>query len=294
MATTAVKQVSLLSDNRNSVHTVRNVHSSRDYTLNPDRALLKKLIAAKRQQVEYVVTGGGIKATMDAVSFELFRFACDDYYQSYNDNLFNVKVDESKDNKGNTVQYTYFVMFNNSTSYTVNLYPTRCSLLINGKAIAHFTDTDLPKIHELMLKVSIQGRPVNVKSLNDILAQQLQKLINDRSHPNAVQPTKPVSTRRMIQSSQSYPEDIACIKCNRNCRKNAFLCQNNHWIHYHCDKMNQERISEIESASLDNMFVCNTCNNKCVIKIPTLSPPYALIILYPKLFLNRYSLMKLM
>ena len=148
----------------NQPSNVQNTCSSRDYTLNPDKVLLKKLNAAKRQQVEYLTTGGGIKATMDAVSFELFKFACYDYYHTFN-SKFNVKNDVSKDNKGNTVQHTYSVTLNDSTSYTVNLYPTRCSLLINGKATAQFIETDLPEIHKLMLKTTIEGRPVNYKCL---------------------------------------------------------------------------------------------------------------------------------
>ena len=88
---------------------VQNVCSSRDYTLDPDKALLKKktLNAARRQQVEYLTAGGEIEATMDAVSFELFKLPVmtfiPGFYHSHNSKLFNIKNDVSKDNKGNTM-----------------------------------------------------------------------------------------------------------------------------------------------------------------------------------------------
>ena len=54
------------------IQTIHNSVSSRDYVLNPDKWLQKKLQATKRQEIEYVIKGGGIVAKLDAVSFGLF------------------------------------------------------------------------------------------------------------------------------------------------------------------------------------------------------------------------------
>ena len=252
---------------RQSNVNIHNVNSSRDYTLNPDKTLLKKLAATKRQQIQYQTTGGGIKATMDAVSFELFRYACSEYYHSHNSKLFNIKHDKSTDNKGNLVQHTYSVTINDTSSYTVNIYPTRCSLLINGKATRHFTETDLPEIHKIMMNTTIQGKPVNYNTLNQLLAQELQRLINEKSKSET---SKPIPGKKAICPTPAT-DDIACIKCSRNCRKNAVLCQNGHWVHYHCDRLTQDKISEIESSSDNSVFVCSTCDKKRVLKIPALT-----------------------
>ena len=82
---------------------INNIQRCRDYTLNPDTALLKKLVAAKRQHIEYEYTDAGIKASMDAVSFELFRFSCDEFFKTADDSRVSVKIDSAKDNKGNVV-----------------------------------------------------------------------------------------------------------------------------------------------------------------------------------------------
>ena len=100
---------------------------------------------------------------MDAVSFELFRLSCDSYFSLSNEKLLNVKIDKSADRKGNMVQYTYEVTPKDADSYTVNLYCTKCSLLINGKATRHFIETGFPEIHEQMLKITIEGIPINTR-----------------------------------------------------------------------------------------------------------------------------------
>ena len=113
---------------------------------------------------------------MDGVSFELFRFSYDDFYKMSDGNRLSVKIDSAKDNRDNVVHYTYMISLQDSTGYTLNLYPTRCSLLINGKATSCFIKPDLPKIHELMSKITTEGRSINIKQLNDMLATQLNLL----------------------------------------------------------------------------------------------------------------------
>ena len=56
--------------------------SRKNYILNVDKCLKKKLQAAKRQRIENAVKGGGVVATLDGVSFEMFRFACKEFYNT--------------------------------------------------------------------------------------------------------------------------------------------------------------------------------------------------------------------
>ena len=75
--------------------------------MNVDKCLKKKLQAAKRQRIEYAVKGGGVVATLDAVSFEMFRFACKEFYNAPKKQIIRVDADSAKDSKGNIVQLTY-------------------------------------------------------------------------------------------------------------------------------------------------------------------------------------------
>ncbi|MCW4344959.1 MAG: hypothetical protein N0E48_16630 [Candidatus Thiodiazotropha endolucinida] len=239
----------------------------KDYVLNPDKCLRKKLMAAKRQEIEYAVKGGGVVAKLDAVSFELFHISCKDYFSNSTDDILNVSRDSAKDGKGNIVQYTYVVYLKDNTSYTVNLYVTKCSLLINGRATYYFIDKHLPEIHHMMSHIKIQGIPVNIKKLNELLVSQLQKLSSDSTITDFKTP-KP--QRRKIEFSPKPEDNIACIKCSKNCRKRAVECDScNRWVHYHCDRLDQTEITFIESTKCYVCKTCNSANTSCITKLPT-------------------------
>ena len=61
--------------------------------------------------------------------------------------------------------------------YTLNVYHTRCSFLVNDKQIEKFLNDDLPKIYDLIKTVVFNGKVVNLKSLNQALEFQLKKLL---------------------------------------------------------------------------------------------------------------------
>ena len=80
--------------------------------LNP----LEKIQVTKRQEIEYVIKGGGIVAKLDAVSFELFHYSCKNFLNNSDDEILRVDIDSAKDGWGNIVQYTYTVYLNDDTN----------------------------------------------------------------------------------------------------------------------------------------------------------------------------------
>ena len=254
------------------IQTIHNSVSSRDYVLNPDKWLQKKLQATKRQEIEYEIKGGGIVAKLDAVSFELFHYSCKDFFHNSDDEISRVDRDSAKDGRGNIVQYTYTVHLNDDTKYTVNMYSTKCSLLVNGRATTHFIDYHLPKIHKLMSQVKIQGMKINTKELNEPLASQLQKVVADSALTNFKTP-KPARKKIELTSSMDL-NSIVCLKCNKNCRKRAVQCDScNRWLHYNCERLDPVEINNIETNK-DFSYKCKTCvntkNNTYALKMPTL------------------------
>ena len=120
---------------------------SKPYCLNIQRSLAKKLKAASRKCVEYVHTDGGLTGQADAMTFELMKEPMLVYYAEEGVKHFKANITESKDRKGNCVQKTIKVVYlNQIDSYTVNLYYTRCSFLINGKSVNKFIQKDLKGI----------------------------------------------------------------------------------------------------------------------------------------------------
>ena len=76
-------------------------------------------------------------ASMDAMSFELLRYSCQQYYDSVVNQIQKAKKETAKDSKGSIVQATYTISLKNSAAYTLNLYLTKCSLLTIGKTTQH-------------------------------------------------------------------------------------------------------------------------------------------------------------
>ena len=134
-----------------------------------------------------------------------------------------------------------------------------------------FLDEHLPKIHEIMTQVKVSGMPIDVTALNGLLATQLQKIINDKNFLN-LKTTRP--PKFQITDAENEPENINCQKCNRNCRKRAVQCDPcKWWIHYHCAKLEESEINNIESNK-SYSYTCFKCNITSV-------PPWRLVLPAP-------------
>lgn len=222
------------------------------YTLNPEKTIKKKIDATKRVSIEYNATGGGITAKMDAASFEMFKFACEKHFTdlSTQSNERMVNLDKSVDTKGNIVQFTYSMRSDTDSLYTLNLYTTKCTLLINGKSTKQFLDIDLPSIHKLMTNITLQGKKVNIDELNRVMNDQLQKLLDA---------TQKMSTNYLPAALASPVIPISpekCTKCKKVCRSRAVMCSQNHWVHYKCAKLSSSEIDNIENSN-DNIYTCS-------------------------------------
>ena len=106
-----------------------------------------------------------------------------------------------------------------------------------------------------MSSVTITGMTVDTKTLNELLAAQLLKLIKDRSSLTLKTP-KP---HKSIMFASVDDDDKPCLKCKRNCRKRAVECATcQQWIHYNCGKLEDFIINKIETDQ-DYVFDCFMC-----------------------------------
>ncbi|CAC5402801.1 RAG2 [Mytilus coruscus] len=222
--------------------------SSKSYSLNLEKTLNKKLDSAKRTNVSYKFTGGGFTAEFDAITFEMFRYACDMYFCD-SSNTFDIIKDKATDANGCIVQTTYKIKENKNDGYTINLYLTKSSILVNGKLTANFISKDIKAIHEIMNNTNVNGIRINVKKMNHLLASQLQDIIN-----NMNQNTK--------QADPAFVEEQTekCLKCRRICRSGAVYCKNGHWVHYKCEKLSEAQILHLEdNKESTSTYSCQQC-----------------------------------
>ena len=232
---------------------------NKSYTLNIQKSLAKKLEATKRTSVVYSMTDGGLTIQADAASFELLKEAIMQYLKSFPAAKVEYKLTSSKDTGGNYVQITVKVTFLESgESYTVNMYLTRSSFLVNGKSVSRFLQTDLRNIQRLIETVSMEGAPVNVAALNAQLKMQLTRMIGGETS------TKSDAARKRRDDLVAVDRDrdsdpIKCLKCGRNCQSRAVYCEmSNHWVHYNCEKLSKQEISEIENVR-GLKYICKNC-----------------------------------
>ena len=90
---------------------------------------------------------------------------------------------KDQEKSGLIVSMLYKVPVDKSHCYTLSIFYTTCSLLVNGKYTDRFLNTDLPTIHEIIKKVLLNGNKVDLQTCNQVLQEQLQRrLDNKRSH----------------------------------------------------------------------------------------------------------------
>ncbi|CAG2208929.1 unnamed protein product [Mytilus edulis] len=232
------------NDQQRIVTNTRHKH----FELNLDKVITRKLEATKRPvNVTYKLT----KA--DTVSFELMKIAIIHYYEQLdvNDRYINIKVDRDLDKKGLTVCLVIRVIANDTPSYTLSVYYTSCSLLVNGRDTIRFFTIDLPEIHKTINQVILNGTKVDLQSLNKHLEEQLQKMLEERQK-SVLEPSK---TNQLI----SKIDPAKCLKFKRNVQTKGVYCSaGEHWIHYRCARLKDADISALKDNNTNN-FCCIIC-----------------------------------
>lgn len=162
----------------------------RRYSLNRQRAIHNKLQCSARNGIEIEETGGGIKIAFSPGMYELVKNVIQDFYTK-NCKDYSYTHIPVIDKKGDLVEVKYKISKGKSYLYTLNMYNTKCSCLINGKQPHQFTETDLPsmlnKLEEQLSLCGITVEDVNTNVVN-LLQRCQQDLIQSRSTKASVTP----------------------------------------------------------------------------------------------------------
>ena len=151
----------------------------RKYVLNRDRSLKKKLNATEMDELSIAMTGGGLRMFVNAGMFELFRLASNEYFTE-----FQSKCTMVKDQRDNVVETKYRVHTGENMHYTISMYHTRSSLLVNGKGMNQFIETD---VSELLNSIESKIRANNcasIESFNTNIRNIILSSLSADSAPN--------------------------------------------------------------------------------------------------------------
>ena len=201
----------------------------KSFQLHKDRALQKKMTACNRDNPLTVeVKNGGIRIYLQTGAYELIRQELSTYYSPAAHPTRQISFFEDRDASG--VQISQRIKI--SGEYTINLYHTTSSMLVNGKREIDFLNKDLPLILE-------NTSEEQMREVNSDFQDALTKLSMDND-------------------KNSNPK---CKKCKKDCKSNCVLCDVcRHWGHYYCERLSQNEVAELKDPESNRMFYkCKMC-----------------------------------
>ena len=156
--------------------------SSKQYELNIDRSLSKKLTAAKRvQHLCIEEKDGGKVITADAATFELVKRAAIVLYTNYPNTNGQAKINECKDSTGRkVVQYTIRIYSSDGKGYTVYVYSTTSRLTVNGKNPELFLDQYFVEIQNTIKNVTFMGKSCDINKINELIVKQIDSYLTNK------------------------------------------------------------------------------------------------------------------
>jgi hypothetical protein len=202
-------------------------------------------------QFEYHCTGGGIVGSMDAINFELVKNAIPHYYEIISIDNCRAEVTDDIDKNGLILSKVFKVHENYQHQYTLTLYNTKCTFLVNGKGTNIFIEKDLPNIHKIIKDVTLNGNCINIKNLNQKREEELTKLKSTQEQ---------IGVKLAIPDNTVENHNAKCFKCNRNVQSRALFCdKGQHWVHYRCLKLNSDEIRLSETQDRNEDYTCKLC-----------------------------------
>ncbi|VDI71069.1 Hypothetical predicted protein [Mytilus galloprovincialis] len=168
-----------------------------------------------------------------------------------------------KDKTNNIVEIRYKILNkrkDGSTGsylkFTINVYNTTSSLLINGQKVDIFTETILPILEVYIGVNSNQLDDINTKLKTVIKDRQPKSLNNMNNHQNEHCPKSYLG----IENSriQSQEQKYTCPSCSEEASLNTIGCEGcDEWYHYNCVGLTRADINKLDPNS---PFICVSCN----------------------------------
>jgi hypothetical protein len=207
-----------------------------DYILDKKKAIKKKIKATEQQDFRLMATPGGLRVFLSAAAYELFKEAFMQYAATLKGKCVD-RHDKQKLRITTTIKIPPIAKRAKS-GYTINMYHTTCSLLVNGAGTRKFLEKDLPHI----IKQTANSEEFNVslgqanKNLKQLLEEAYAYLSKDKE------------------------QNEHCPICKEPCLENheAAQCElQGHWVHYKCDKLSRKQITDMSDEK--NMYICGEC-----------------------------------
>ena len=130
------RQLQIVDHFKNAENTAAKNH----YELNKQKSLLKKLKTTERNEIKIEKTGGEFKFEFNTGFYEIFRSELEKFFSQLDYPYKCIRIPVTN-KKGNITENICKIYDNIGHLYTVNLYHTQSSSLVNGKNSALFVQT---------------------------------------------------------------------------------------------------------------------------------------------------------
>ena len=170
--TDSMRNIDLEDSSSASVHVQNQEIHITNYVLNKEKCLNKKLKACDRANYSTEMNNFSANVLFNTASYEVFRRALAHFYSNSSD--YEIRGKPLVDQASNIAQEVIRVHDRNKRNkphvYTLNMYNTKSSLMVNGPHHLHFIDNDLPAITKVIDQVqdNIEEMNAGIKlSLNN-------------------------------------------------------------------------------------------------------------------------------
>ena len=151
------------------------------YTLDKTKALKKKLQATQRLFTYTIdkIDKSNITISCQAGLYELFRRAICIYFTHMEDELIQTIAEIHHDREGNIVQDSFKItkVPDNKCEYTISLYHTTSTVMVNGKNYSTFLDKDWQEIAAIIHEINQLNQFTDIEALNDTIQKCLSEVL---------------------------------------------------------------------------------------------------------------------
>ena len=245
--------------NNNHVH--QHPRRQQNFTLSKSKALEKKESACLRpHQVAVQHTNGGTRIHFQSGLYEIFKAAVASKPVGKRTKEYSISSDGDVDNKGHeyTTRYRATQRDSNQAAFTVNLYHSTTSVLVNGTQYSFYCE-----ILQSIGSVNINGTRISARTINQTILGQIQAAKHpgsSTSSSHTIQEDHPLGDTRSLALTSSESSKPACGSCNKQCATRfgrCTICRKH--FHFRCAKLDIKQINRVEVDP--KVMVCHNCCN---------------------------------
>ncbi|KAH3823508.1 hypothetical protein DPMN_125314 [Dreissena polymorpha] len=241
-----------------------------EYQLRMDKSLAKKLSATRRtKHLEIEIKSGNFVIAADLATFELLKEAALYFYRNDTSVKCDTVIQSTVDQKNSSVSYAIKHKF-----YTINIYATTSKFMVNGQNTQLFVGQHLSAIQNIVRHATVNGQPVNLNSVNQLLADSIQNALfnssiatEQSSKAKTSVSSKPSNSIKAKNSGNKPTErvepEVKCLKCNRTLKTGVECTVNHknepHWIHYGCLNLSDTELEFVKNQPEDAPYTYTLC-----------------------------------